>query len=486
MKQLTLLRAFATLFALFITVVISHAQTYKVLASGTFGESAAQLLQGTDGNFYGTAWDGGTNNVGTVFKMAPGGAVTVLYNFCSQTNCTDGYSPAAGLIQARDGNFYGTTYYGGKPCGYFTSCGTVFSITPAGVLTTLHTFTGGDGGDGGNPLGIVQARDGNFYGVTVGGTSSLANGTVFKMTPHGALTTLYTFCLQTGCLDGLSPNGIIQAADGIFYGTTTSGGFYGWGTAFKMTPRGTLTTLHNFCSEQSNCGDGAGPAAGLIQGTDGNFYGTTEFGGAAEGSGTGTVYEMTPTGKVRTLSSCCFIYPVAPLVQGTDGNFYGTAWDGGTGQSVCISPIPGGCGTIFEVTPAGVTTTLYEFCSQKNCADGNYPKTPLIQATNGDFYGTTSDLEGNPGGTIFRLSTGLGPFVIARPASGTVGASIPILGNGLNTATTVEFNCTSAAFTVNSSTEITAVVPVGATAGYVTVVTPKHMLKSNTVFHVTP
>jgi uncharacterized repeat protein (TIGR03803 family) len=196
---------------------------------------------------------------------------SALYSFCSQTNCTDGAYPLVGLIQATDGNFYGTTAFGGgtNVCNYgIPGCGTVFQITPGGALTTLHAFNFTDGG---YPKGLIQGTDGNFYGTTtLGGTAS--TGTVFKITAGGTLTTLYSFCSQTNCSDGAYPRaGLIQGTDGDFYGTTS-----GWSgqsyvsTVFRITPAGTLTTLYRFCS-QTNCTDGLQPFAGLIQGTDGNF-----------------------------------------------------------------------------------------------------------------------------------------------------------------------------------------------------------------------
>jgi uncharacterized repeat protein (TIGR03803 family) len=185
----------------------------------------AGLVQGSDGNFYGTTSEEGTNSdYGTVFKISAGGVLTSLYSF---TGGNDGAQPIAGLIQASDGNFYGTTYNGGTD-----SSGTVFKITPAGVLTSLYSFTGGN--DGGNPYaGLVQARDGNFYGTTLyNGTNQ--SGTIFKITASGVLTSLYSF---TGGNDGGYPYaGLIQGSDGDLYGTAYSGGIGGRGVVFKFSP----------------------------------------------------------------------------------------------------------------------------------------------------------------------------------------------------------------------------------------------------------
>ena len=213
--------------------------------------------------------------------------------------CTDGEAPfrGAGLVQATDGNFYGTT----PTAGANASGGTVYKITPSGRLTTLYSFCSQSGcTDGAYPNGrLVQATDGNFYGITNGG-GAVSSGTVFKITPSGALTTLYSFCAQLVngvCADGSAPEaGLVQASDGDFYGTTSEGGANFYGTAFKITPGGALTTLYSFCA-QSGCTDGSGPDAGLVQATDGNFYGTTPGGGA---NNLGTVFKITPGGALTT------------------------------------------------------------------------------------------------------------------------------------------------------------------------------------------
>src|SRR5271166_1837884 len=261
------------------------------------------LVQATDGNFYGTTYQGGAVancggifGCGTVFKITPGGTLTTLYSFCAQSNCTDGVYPYAGLVQATDGNFYGTAWGGGASSAYCPNgCGTVFKITSAGTLTTLHSF---DNADGVYPYAaLVQAADGNFYSTTLGG-GAYGLGTVFKITPAGALTTLYTFCSQIGCTDGQSPYaGLVQAADGNFYSTTTGGGANARGTVFRITPGGTLTTLYSFCSHIV-CSDGAQPRDGLVQGTDGNLYGTTSTGGPGYNA-QGTVFRITSWGLLN-------------------------------------------------------------------------------------------------------------------------------------------------------------------------------------------
>jgi uncharacterized repeat protein (TIGR03803 family) len=219
------------------------------------------------------------------------------------------------------------------------------------------------------------------------------------------------------------------------------------------------------------CTDGAGPYAALIQATDGSFHGTTNLGGAYD---YGTVFKLTPVGKLITLHSFDHTdgaFPYDGLTQATDGNFYGTTSQGGAYSG----------GTIFKIKPEGELTTLHSFGN----TDGASPN-QLMKATNGNFYGTTSFGGAYGDGTVFSLSVGLGPFVETRPTSGTVGAKIIILGNNLTDAASVTFNGKTATYTVVSSTEITTTVPSGATTGKVKVKTPSRTLISNVNFRVTP
>jgi uncharacterized repeat protein (TIGR03803 family) len=434
----------------------------------------AALVQATDGNFYGTTSGGGANGDGTIFKINQTGTLTTLSGFCPPSGCpgTQPARPMAGLVQGTNGDLYGTTYSGGA-----NGSGTVFKISPSGTLTTLWRFCSQPGcADGKYPgAALVQATNANFYGTTSAGGAN-NGGTIFKITPSGSLTTLYSFCCTAG------PNGaLIQSTNGDFYGTTYEGGANAnHGTVFKITPSGKLTTLYSFCAP-SNCTDGSNPVAGLVQGTDGNFYGTTYGGGA---SNYGTVFKITPGGKLTTLYSFCAqsnctdgYEPVAGLVQATDGNFYGTTLAGGAYLQ----------GTVFKITPSDKLTTPYSFCSQVAggvCTDGGHPQAGLIQGTDGNLYGTTSEGGAYSIGTVFSLSVGLGSFVETQTTSGKVGAAVKILGTDLTGATSVSFNGTAAAFKVVSSSEITTTVPAGATTGTVRVVTPSGTLSSNVPFRV--
>jgi uncharacterized repeat protein (TIGR03803 family) len=471
--------------------IASAAQTLTTLArfNGVDGSDPyfAPLLQGADGNFYGTTAYGGANcspyGCGTVFKITAKGVLTTLYSFCTQSYCSDGNYPYSGLIQATDGNFYGTTSQGG-PSGHG---GTIFKITPAGKLTTLYSFcTQTDCTDGAYvPGGLMQGADGNFYGTTFSGGIPDSQyclggcGTIFKITPQGKLTTLHSFAGYP--TEGSAPNaGLMQATNGNFYGTTTSGGAFDGGTVFEITPRGTLTTLHSFGSSAT---DGVAPYASLVLGRDGDLYGTTSAGGSGSD---GTVFKITRTGTLTTLYSFCSqtgctdgAQPEANLTLGTDGNLYGTASRGGAY----------GEGLIFNVTSGGTISTLYNFCSggYPACPDGLSPYSGLLQATSGNFLGGTISGGGAFGaGTIFSFSLGLAPFVETMQVSGNVGAQISILGDDLTGTTGVTFHGISAQFTVLRPSLILAEVPIGATSGFVIVTTPRGQLKSKAQFQVNP
>jgi uncharacterized repeat protein (TIGR03803 family) len=326
---------------------------------------------------------------------------------------------------------------------------------------------------------MVQAGDGNIYGTTTGGGSSnncnSGCGTVFRITPGGTLTTLHSFDLVDGAYPGFA--GLVQGVDGNLYGTTSAGGTGsactgGCGTVFKITTNGTLTTLYDF-----NSANGANPEAPMVQAANGNFYGTTLFGGA---NNLGTIFKLAPSGTLTTLHSFSGPDGSGPdaLVRATDGNFYGTAESGGAN----------GDGTIFKITATGTLTTLYDFCGQSGCTDGIGPSA-LLQDTNGKFYGSTdmggtNMCFGGNCGTLFSLSVGLRPFVETQPTSGKVGAAVKILGTNLSGATSVTFNGTAAAFKVVSRSLITTTVPAGASTGFVKVKTHSGTLKSNLQFRV--
>jgi uncharacterized repeat protein (TIGR03803 family) len=327
------------------------------------GSPEAALVQGADGNFYGTTYQGGTFGQGTIFRMTAAGAMTVLHSFAG--NPADGAHPTSSLVQTADGNFYGTTRDGGA-----LQQGTTFKMTPAGVVTILHSFGGNP--DGASPSSeLVEGSDGNLYGTTfLGGVNG---GTVFRMTPAGAVTVLHAFAGP----EGWDPSaGLLEASDGNFYGTAYDGGAFNEGTVFRMTPAGVVTLLHSFARGAS---DGGRPRATLIQATDGNLYGTTFNGGVSE---LGTIFRMTLAGSFTLIHSFAGgagdgMYAWAGVIQGSDGNLYGTTEAGG--------PFDNG-GTVYKITLTGQFVVLHAFA--RGTQDGASGITALVQAADGSFYGT--------------------------------------------------------------------------------------------------
>jgi uncharacterized repeat protein (TIGR03803 family) len=408
------------------------------------------LVRGTDGNFYGTTGRGGTSDKGTVYRVSSTGQGATLHNF---SGGADGNTPGTALIQASDGNFYGTTKFGGQlggpndPLG--NGLGTVFKITPAGVLTTLHKFVGGNG-DGSRPEGaLLRGFDGNFYGTTAaGGPDDL--GTVFKMTPGGAVTILSSFTFAQFS-NGITPTAaLIKGADGNYYGTTSGGGANGVGTVFKMTPAGLVspfypfdnskpdngilpdaplllgndghfygttpkggtnnygtvfhlssggvyTTLHSFSAGANS--DGGGPEGALVEGAPGVFYGTASFGGAKGG---GVVFKVTSAKAFTPLHSFTATgeegqIPLGALIAGGDGNFYGITSQGALGGETAAFR---GNGTVFKISPAGNLTTVYRFAP---APFGSSPHAALIEKSDGNFYGTSLGGTSNAG-AIFKIT----------------------------------------------------------------------------------
>ncbi len=473
-------------------VTPAQAQTFNVLYNfqgyGVMdGAQPVGLVKGPNGYLYGTTAGGGAVDAGTVFRIAPGGGkYEIMWSFGDHINAIDGDFTAAPLVLASNGSFYGTTSInpgGGSGNG---SDGVVFRMTPAGALTPIHNFcdvvqndicVGGVGPQG----AMMQARNGFLYGTT-SGAGAFGHGTIFIMTPGGAVTTLHSFCgtLDQGtCADGSGHvSGLVQGLNGELYGTTQNGGTaepgtVGDGTIFQIGPAGKFTTLYNFCI-QTNCADGTQPQYGVIVGPDGNLYGTTSTGGAA---GAGTFFTITPAGHLTTLYSFCTAancsdgaFPLG-IVLGSDGSLYGTTAAGANNY-----------GTIFQITPAGVLTTLHSFVG----TDGGGFGTTLMQDTSGAFYGMSSQ-GGNVGdGTLFRLGIRLAPFVETVPTAGLAGSPVRILGTNLTDATSVSFNGTPATFTVVAASEITTTVPAGAKQGFVTVMAGATTLLSNVPFTPLP
>jgi uncharacterized repeat protein (TIGR03803 family) len=434
------------------------AQTYTDVYNfdGTDGWAPAWiglLAQGRDGDLYGTTTFAGPDGVGNVFRITPGGTLKVLYTF----TWNPGAQPDSGLTLGRDGNFYGTTYFGGSGC--YLGCGTLYKITPKGRLTNLYNFSNSQES---NYMFTppVEGTDGNFYGVNA--------DTAYKITSSGTFTLLAS-------LPFIAYSPLLQGPKGNFYGTTAFGGSsntcFSCGTIFEMNPNGALTVLYNFDGIQGQL-----PIGPLILGSDGNFYGTTSqdttYGG-------GVAFKFTPQGTFTVLHD--FPDPNYPndgtnlyagLIQATDGNFYGATAAGGTM----------GYGVIFQITSAGAYSILYNF----DGTHGDSPLSTPIQHTNGKIYGLTYSGGTTNQGVVYSLDMGLAPFVNLVSPVGNVGKSIQILGQGLTGTTAVAFNGTAATFTVVSDTYLVAAVPVGATSGFVTVTTPGGKLTSNIKFRVAP
>lgn len=367
---------------------------------------AARLVLDQRGNLYGTTTSGGNPKTcngygcGVVFRLTPAGKESI-YSFCSQPRCADGAEPAAGVVFDRNGNLYGTTYAGGA-YGF----GTVFRINTEGKETVLYSFCAEhECLDGEGPsAGVVLDGEGNIYGTTSAGGAFL-DGTVFKLTPEGKETILHSFCGDLcGGADGIEPAaGLVFDQKGNLYGTTVLGGsgsgLLGNGTVFKVTPEGNETVLYSFCS-LANCPDGSAPYSSLVLDRSGNLYGTTSAGGIGGQFGSGVVFKLTPEGTEAVLYSFCALtnctdgaYPLAGLVFGPSGNLYGTAESGGA---------TGIGGVVFEVTAQGKEELLHSFGVQNN--DGAAPQAGLVIDREGNLFGTTSAGGANHGGVVFKLA----------------------------------------------------------------------------------
>jgi uncharacterized repeat protein (TIGR03803 family) len=375
--------------------------TNLVSFAGTNGNGPiGTLVQGRDGALYGVTQSGGTG--GTVFKMALNGTLTILTSFY-----TNGSLPHAGLVQGSDGNFYGTTSSGGQ-----YQDGTIFRVTPGGLLKVLVSFNGTNGESPAAEL--VQGTDGSFYGTTqLGGQYHDSNGyvygTAFKMTADGVLTTLVSFNSTNGA--GYQPwSSLLQSGDGNFYGTTRAGGGRGCGTLFQITPAGALPNLLSF-----NGTNGNGSFFSLVRGADGNLYGTSDGGGLY---GCGTVYRVTVGGVLTTLASFNGTNGYFPrgMTQATDGNFYGMTGFGGIGYDCDNHLSYSGSGTVFQMTPAGAVTSLVLFTNSE------LPFGGLLQASDGNLYGMTRQGGAYGHGSIFRLSVPMPPVFRTMTQTGsTVG-----------------------------------------------------------------
>ena len=460
---------------------VTFADLSGIGSGGTGWEPYSTVTQATDGNFYGTATNGIFGGGGNIFRMTPSGELTNVYTFvCSRTKCPYGAAPQTAPLLGTDGNLYGVTSAGGNaPC----AGGVFYRLTLQGKLTVLYNF-GKTCTDGQWPQGITLGSDGNFYGATVyGGNSSDSPGIIFKVTPSGEYTELYSFCSQANCADGEKPfSPPVEGNDGNFYGAANGGGTMEAGVIYKITPSGEYSVIYNFCNPQKGqcSGTNWGYPYGLTKDEDGNFEGTT----------LGGVFKITPSGQYSVLNTLANTgqvgSPYSQLILASDGNFYGMLDGGGSGSWVGRVR-----GAIYRVSPSGVFTPLYAFC-QCGAGKGFNPISGLFQGTDGNFYGSTAfggigpDTDEDWGyGTVFQYASGLGPIVETVPTAAKAGKQVLILGNHLTGTTGVMFNGMQANFTVESDTYIKATVPTGAISGAVAVTTPNGTLNSNPQFVVT-
>jgi uncharacterized repeat protein (TIGR03803 family) len=497
-----------------------YAFQYNSATTSNYPDGAnptAELIQGADGNYYTTTNIGGAGTCpgavegqipgcGAVVKITPAGALSVVYSFPYDTatsTAPDGWFPQAGLVQGKDGNFYGVATEGGTgglPCADTTGlsgCGTVFKLTPAGTLTVLHSFCGGNGCgsltvDGAEPTGrMVFGNNGDLYGTTqVGGLYDgfYNQGTIFRITTSGAYTVLHVFSGHFGSEpDGANPAaGLTLGSDGNFYGTTTAGGASDDGSVFKMTPAGKVTLLHSF----TGASDGSMPIGALVQASDGNLYGTCYSGGA---NGTGTLFRITTKGVFTKMYDFApeatpgdiGNFPRAGLIQASDGNLYGTAWEGGAFEVT---------GTIYQFTLGGTGTLEASFVADTT---GWSPLGALLQGSDGRLYVTLQDDGGENSdgvqdqGAISVLNLGLnspapGAFEFT-PIKGKVGAKVTLHGSAFVGTTAVTFfNGASAVAVVDASGYITATVPAGAISGPISVTNAGGTTTSTKSFTVLP
>jgi len=466
----------------------AQAQTYTPLydfgaVDSTQTAPQGQLALGRDGNFYGTL---NGNNYAEIYQITPDGVETLLWSAPARPTYEETIC-STGLTLGPDGLLYGACNIWGGNNFVTGGSGIVFKFDPNAGFTVLYSFPECNSDGSLYPSALTLGTDGNFYGTTLG-NSFCPNpyGTVFKVTPSGVFTTLHVF-QGNGTGDGNAPMGpLTLGVDGNFYGTTQEGGTTvdNAGTVFKITPKGKFTLIHSFDSSV-----GYYPEAGVTQGADGKFYGTTANGGA---NGDGTLFQLTTAGKIAFLHS--FNYPadgvagpVNPMTLGTDGNLYGLG-----------NCYPWGCGaeSLYKITTKGVYTVLYNGFTNPGgaCPDtsvtGCYLSSPMALHPNGTFYGTTMQ-GGDNGqpigrGVFYSFSTGLKPYIILQFPLAPIGTTLGIFGQGFTDATAVAFNETEASFNVVSDTYLEATIPVGATTGYVTVTESSGILQSSTKFAPKP
>jgi uncharacterized repeat protein (TIGR01451 family) len=410
----------------------SEAVLYSFPLGNTGGTIPSGLTLGTDGNFYGTTMWGGMAGVGNIFRMAPDGTVTVLYSFAGPPN--DGSRPRYGVIRDAQGNLFGTTEYGGPPCASLGSigCGTVFWLSPDGTETILHSFAGG-ANDGANPMGgLLEDAAGNLYGVARAGGST-GNGVVFKLSPDGTETVLHNFAGSPN--DGANPNGgLIQDSTGSLYGTTVSGGANGAGTIFELSQTGTETVLHSFGGFSS---DGGGPDGNPVMDGSGNLYGTA----------TNAVFELSPDGTLTVLHRFTGSEGGTTdswLVLDGARNLFGTTF--GSPGSPCSVEGPGGCGIVFKLATPNANLSVNS--GAPSVVPSGSVVSYVIEVTNHgpDAANNVNIQDEVPAGATFNsVSASAGSCAAPAPGgTGTVTCTVPTLASGRIVTETLLVNVTAA------------------------------------------
>jgi len=523
--------------ALVLFAASAQAQTYNDMhdfneTDGCCASYPSMLVQGQDGNIYGATTGGGTGLLGNIFKLTPSGTFTNIYNF----DGTHGEYPQGGLSMGFDGNFYGTTYQGGS--GH---AGVIFKVTPSGTESVLYNFT--NGSDGAYPkVPPVQAPDGNLYGVTGNGTDQI----LYKLTPAGVFSVVVTIPSQTyapllvgtdgnlygvtlyggtfnggtafqfspkkkklkiihsfgGTSQGYSPySPLMQGVDGKLYGTCSTGGTNNGGTVFQMTTGGKLVTLYNFSTTSPV--NGATPFAGLVQGSDGFLYGVASVGGA---NGVGTLFKIDTAGKnitvLHNFATATGDTPFPTPLLHTNGKIYGLTFHGGAHTAYgAIYSFDNGLSPFAEqfVYYSGkvndtVTVLGQGFSNATGVKFGTGAGSFVASTDNyltatvdsGATTGKITVLE--PGGNlatpqVYKIIPAISSF---NPSSGAVGTSVVIKGTSLSQASAVTFGGVKAtSFTVNSDSQVTAIVPAGAKTGKIGITTKGGKATSSQTFTVT-
>ena len=489
---------------------------YNFAAADSGAGEFSALIQASDGNFYGVSALGGYQDNGYVYRVSRAtGQLTHLHDF----QFSDGATPRGTLIQGTDGDLYGTTEAGGANRSDYCyggqyyqkgGCGTAFKVSLKGAFTKLHDFyTAVDGYQAATNTGLIQASDGNLYGMALVEFPTEATS-VFKMTPDGTVSVFYLFAAD-GSQGSMTHTGLLQARDGNLYGTTEGDccGPTENGTVFQLSLSGAFQTLYAFQGAPTNgSGDGSSPWGNLIQGQDGALYGTTFGGGTTTGfcivAGCGTVYRVTTAGEESILHR--FIGSAldgenpqnAGLAQTSNGTFYGVTGGnpfGVIGLQYCYVGVisTAGCGTLFEIGTSGKFIQLHNFGSGDG-SNGLFPMTSMILASDHNLYGVALDGGGWGTGTVYRLQLNPETRVVEisgiAPAGGPPGTAVVISGKGFSGASQVTFPTGTTAspigFTVVSDDEIDIVVPADGVSGAVGVTAPHGTTFSPVIFYLQP